>query len=270
MSSQGSGGRSVAVFVALVVAMSVVFYLAGPLLGALAGTGDGTLPASALMFVCPGLAAAFLVYRRVGARGLRQWLGSTLALRAGGGAAWYAVAVLLMPLIVVTAHLLSPQGGPAAPDSVQWSLLVPLAVVYLVSATGEELGWTGYATASLQRRYGVWGAGVLLGVVWAVWHIIPYWQAGHGPSWILWQCLFTVGFRILLVGSYDRAGASVPVVIVCHASYNVAWSLLTGSGAHYDPAATALLTLVLAGLLVVISKAVRPFRSLRNRFASGD
>jgi len=260
----------VAVFVALVFAMSVVFYLAGPLLGALSGSGDGTLPASALMFVCPGLAAAFLVHRRGGTRGVRRWLASALALRTGGGAVWYVVAVLLMPLIVVTAHLLSPQGGPAAAASVRWSLLVPLAVVYLVSATGEELGWTGYATAPLRRRYGVWGAGVLLGVVWAVWHVIPYWQAGHGPSWILWQCLFTVGFRVLLMWLYDRAGASVPVVIVCHASYNVAWSLLTGSGAHYDPAATGLLTLVLAGLLVVVSRPASPFSSPRSRFASGD
>ena len=269
MPSQGPGGRSVAVFVALVFAMSMVFYLAGPLLGSLSGSGGGTLPASALMFVCPGLAAAFLVHRRGGARGLRRWLGSALDLRTGG-AAWYAVAVPLMPLIVVAALLLSPQSGSAAPVSVQWSLLVPLAVVYLVSATGEELGWTGYGTAPLRRRYGIWGAGVLLGIVWAVWHVIPYWQAGHGPSWIIWQCLFTVGFRILLVWLYDRAGASVPVVIACHASYNVAWSLLTGSGAHYDPAATALLTLVLVGLLAVASEFASAFRSPRGRGALGD
>ena len=47
-------------------------------------------------------------------------------------------------------------------------------IIFVILAGVEETGWSGYATEPLQSRHGLLGAGLILGVVWAVWHIIPY------------------------------------------------------------------------------------------------
>jgi membrane protease YdiL (CAAX protease family) len=48
---------------------------------------------------------------------------------------------------------------------------------YAFGALFEKIGWTGYATGPLQRRYGVLGAGLIIGTVRAIWHIVPWWLA---------------------------------------------------------------------------------------------
>ncbi|MFC4061474.1 Tn3 family transposase [Planomonospora corallina] len=70
------------------------------------------------------------------------------------------------------------------------------AIVTLVNAT--------FATDPLRAHWGLTGAGVVLGLVWAIWHLIPYLQAGHGPAWIAGQVLFTVALRVIIAGDGRR------------------------------------------------------------------
>jgi membrane protease YdiL (CAAX protease family) len=48
-------------------------------------------------------------------------------------------------------------------------------IMYFITAIGEELGWMGYAFDSTQSRWRALKASVILGRVWAIWHIIPHW-----------------------------------------------------------------------------------------------
>ena len=82
--------------------------------------------------------------------------------------------------------------------------------------------------------------------MWAAWHVIPYWQAGHDSSWIAWQCLFTISFRVILVWLFNNTDKNLAAPVVCHASYNVAWSLLPNDGTQYDPMVTGIVTTVVA------------------------
>jgi membrane protease YdiL (CAAX protease family) len=56
--------------------------------------------------------------------------------------------------------------------------------VFRATALSEELGWSGYALDPLQDRWGALQAGVLLGVAWAAWHVVPVIQARRALRWI--------------------------------------------------------------------------------------
>ncbi|MEU1631105.1 CPBP family glutamic-type intramembrane protease [Streptomyces sp. NPDC020096] len=46
-------------------------------------------------------------------------------------------------------------------------------MVFLLAAACEELGWSGYATDPMLRRWGLLTTGVLLGGFWGLWHVVP-------------------------------------------------------------------------------------------------
>jgi hypothetical protein len=46
-------------------------------------------------------------------------------------------------------------------------------------------------------------AALLLGVIWALWHVIAMVQAGQSPTWIAWGCLDMVATRVLMVWLYN-------------------------------------------------------------------
>lgn len=243
-------------FVVLVFLLGVPFYLAGPAIGSLVRVTRADVPASALIFVCPALTAALLVYWRGGARGVRAWLGTALRRPSASGPARvivYPAAVLLMPLVVVVSYLIMRWlEMPLPRPHLAWSAIPVPTLAYLLSALFEELGWTGYALEPLQRRWGGFWAGVVIGAVWAVWHVVPYRQLGHGPAWIAWQGLYSVGLRLILVWLYNNTGRSLLAPVVGHASSNVAWSLFPNSGSHYNPMVTALVTTSLTAVVVLL------------------
>ncbi|MER6175438.1 CPBP family intramembrane glutamic endopeptidase [Streptosporangium sp. NPDC001681] len=223
-------------FVMLVFIFGAVFYVLGPLLDDPSRTVLAELPASALMFVCPVIAAAVLVRGR---EGVRAWLRGLWPRPRLSDAPWYAVSVVLMPLVVAAAAVAAGAGPPGA--VVTWEAVFGLVVLYLISAVAEELGWSAYATGPLLRRLGTLRAGAVIGVIWALWHVLPYVQQGHGLDWIVGQCVFTVGFRIVLVHLY-AAGTGVTGPTLAHAAYNVSWSL----SPVYDPAIAAVCVFIAA------------------------
>jgi membrane protease YdiL (CAAX protease family) len=241
-------GRRVTPFLVLLFGMGAVFYLLGPRLGDLSAVTGAPLPASALMFVCPALAAAVLLAREDG--GIRRWLRAGLRLPAARRAWWCLPAIGLLPVILVVDHLArSWMGAPLPPSELPWSRLPVLVVAYLVSAACEEWGWTGFATELMLRRCGAVTVGAALGSAWALWHVVPYVQGGHDAAWVVWQCVFSVVFRVLLVQLYVAGGRFVVVPVLAHASYNVGFAVFPVAGSHYDPAGTAVGTALAAAAI---------------------
>lgn len=85
-----------------------------------------------------------------------------------------------------------------------------------IAAEGEELGWSGYAIDRMQDRWGAFPASTLLGLVWAIWHIVPLVQVHRSPVWIAWWCLGTVAARVLIVWLYNNTGKCVFGAAVFH------------------------------------------------------
>lgn len=82
---------------------------------------------------------------------------------------WYLVALGLPAALSLGAAGLSL--GLGAPGAVQFSELSPLTLLLFVLVIGEELAWRGFALPRLRARYGALGGSLILGLLWAGWHL---------------------------------------------------------------------------------------------------
>jgi uncharacterized protein len=244
-----SRSRSALTFFALTFALSIPFWIAGAL------TKFQILPAipvSALGLVCMVGAASILVYRENGLSGVRTLLERSFDVKRVSAKIWYLPTILLMPCVMVLSYVVMRMMGVALPAP-QFSFVTTLILcaVFFVAGLGEELGWSGYAIDPLQHRFGALGGALLLGVVWAVWHLIPLLSAGRSPAWIAWWSLSTVAYRVIITWLYNNTGRSVSIAAIFHATINVTYFLFPIQGSHYDPQVTGLIVACVAAIITV-------------------
>jgi membrane protease YdiL (CAAX protease family) len=111
--------------------------------------------------------------------------------------------------------------------------LVPFLVSMLIAGPlAEEPGWRGTAYPRLRASLGSLRAGLLLDVVWAVWHLPLFFisgtvQADFGPlSWSGLLFLLSVIPMALLTGyAYEKAGVAASTVV--HFAVNTTIAVLT-------------------------------------------
>ena len=185
-------------------------------------------------FVVAALAATALTEGRDGVRSL---LRRFLIWRAG--LRWYAVVLLGGAVVDLAAiGLFVALGGPVPdfahpfatrilPPGVSLWLAVPLFLLWGVLTNGEEIGWRGYALPRLQARHGALAASLVIGVVWAVWHVPNFLTAGSAQDYSFWLFLLDmVATAVLYSWVFNGTGGSLLMVTLLHASYNTAAVLL--------------------------------------------
>lgn len=169
------------------------------------------------MFAAPCLAGVLMTAIIDGIGGVRNLFRRAIKWRAAWR--WYA-AMLLFPglILVVLLALTKTVSVEFAPVL----MLVGLGAG-LIAGFFEETGWTGFAYPRMQLRYGVLGAGLVLGIVHAVWHVLPDYlgaSAARGDFWLahfLAFALFVVALRVLIVWVYANT-QSLLLAQLMHAS----------------------------------------------------
>ena len=76
-----------------------------------------------------------------------------------------------------------------------WVFIPCLIFMILAGGGQEEFGWRGYALPLLESRYGIWSANIILGVIWAFWHIPTWFITGTTQSHMNFG-----GFVLLMTG----------------------------------------------------------------------
>jgi membrane protease YdiL (CAAX protease family) len=132
-------------------------------------------------FVGPTLAALIMTRITEGKEGLLHLRQRLVQRRAGWQ--WYLFILVAIPALILIGIIIQP-GTLASFQGLTPRLLVtyPLyfAIVFFGVALPEEIGWRGFALPRMQPRYGpLWGT-LLLGVLWAFWHLLFFLTPGHG------------------------------------------------------------------------------------------
>ncbi len=158
-------------------------------------------------------------------------------------AKWYLVIFLLVPVLMAIAVLLDVAlGGNVAPvqlgKRVTPFLSAPLTFVPFllrVFAQGpfpEELGWRGYALDRLQVRWNALVSSLILGVIWALWHLPLFFikdmlHSVHGIG-SPWFCQFMVGIipmAVILTWIFNNTHRSTLAAILFHFMANLTYEL---------------------------------------------
>lgn len=146
--------------------------------------------------------------------GWKMWLAPVATVGAITGAAW------LLPDLWGAAHLPARTFLLASP--------VRLAAIALLAGSQEELGWRGYMCPALEERLGPWCGNLVLGAVWAIWHLplflIP--DSGLAPIPLPAFFLFTAGLSWLFAAFRQGAGGRGFVAYYGHTCVNFFGSLL--------------------------------------------
>ena len=248
-------------FFVLLCAITIPFYWLDAVVDApLPAVG---LPVSVLMTWCPAFAAAILVYRESGGAGVKRLLRRAFDVRRIPDRRWLLPAFFLMPLVTLLQFWLMTALGIALPPA-DWGVIAFAAALFpllFLLGVGEELGWMGYAFAPLRARWQALGAALILGVAWALWHLIPY-SMEHPPLWVVGQCAATVALRVIIVWIYANSGESLLAAIVCHATVNIGNIAFPDYNLELAPLFAFIIQLVIAVLVVVLwgSRTLARFR----------
>ena len=166
-----------------------------------------------------------------GDAGVRDWLLRIVRWRVG--VRWYLFALFGIPAVVVLCTLIRPGALASFDISAQ-----PFSVAYLTAFISmaliggpllEEPGWTGFAQPRLQRLYGPLAGGLVLGSLWALWHLpgflIPSQNLSDIPprgtvlQFVVF-CLALIGLRLVIMWIVNNTRDSVFMAILAHASWN--------------------------------------------------
>lgn len=178
---------------------------------------------------------------------LRSWLGRLVDVGAPLGV-WAAAVLVPVALYVLALGVFLLAGGGFDRASVLPAAAVP-AVVFATFVRGglEEPGWRGMALPVLQRSVGAFWASIVIGTIWALWHVPLFLMPGSSqagtPFWL--YAPVVVGISVIATWLYNAGGGRVLVPVVFHTLSN-AVSVTTATGAVGDE------VLSQTGLLVVV------------------
>jgi membrane protease YdiL (CAAX protease family) len=106
----------------------------------------------------------------------------------------------------------------------------------LGSAMGEEFGWRGYLLPRLQARVDALRGGLLVGVVWGVWHL-PLWLAPESDVALGPSMAGLLADAVLFAWLFNVTRGSLAPVLVFHAAIAVTGLYLATTGSGYvEPA----------------------------------
>lgn len=185
----------------------------------------------------PFISAFLLTRRGEGREGMRTLWKRGWSL--GFDKRWLLPTLLLFPIhAAVTVVLMLMFNQPVAWEYAQALGGLPFALVYIyfLNALPEEYGWRGFALGRLQEASNALIASLILGAVWAVWHLPLFFITGTAQAAIPFYQFFLqqVLFAVLYTWLYNNTDGSILVAIIFHTMGNLVgafiptWTSSTG------------------------------------------
>lgn len=195
-------------------ALIVFFILAYGLTWALMPLVRISLMVGLLGLLMPAAAAVIVTMLTEGRHGLADLFGRLVLWKVG--LLWYAVALGLPVLAsMLVGYLGMLSSGSTA---VQVNPVTPLSLAVFLLVVGEELGWRGFALPRLLERFTGLQASLILGVLWALWHLPTFFIPGLPQSGVPLAAyvIYVCGLSVLFTWMYQHTRGSVLLATLFH------------------------------------------------------
>jgi len=208
----------------------------------------------------PSLAAFIMTGAIEGSAGIRRLLRRFVLWRVG--IRWYLFALVGVPVVMALGTVIVP-GGIASllalgPRYVPTYLLWFVIITIIGGPVLEEPGWRGFALPRLQPRHGPLVGTLILGLLWALWHLpeflVPAWAKSSGGSGLFDIAKFVViaiAFGVVITWVFNNTRGSVLMAILLHASIDTFTMPMATLFSPSDMANSILLSFGVLALVIV-------------------
>lgn len=211
----------------------------------------------ALLFLAmcagPSIAGILSVYLSDGRDGFKKLVSGLVRWRVK--LRYFMIALFTVPVLTIVTFLIlslsSPKFIPAIFSSEGKLMLIIGGIAgALMAGFFEELGWTGFAIPKLRARFNIITTGLIVGIVWGIWHF-PLFMIKDPSGMIPLILLLMVrllthlpAFRILMAWVYDRT-QSLFLIMVMHMS-------LTASALIFQPNLESGVDIIISNLTLTL------------------
>jgi membrane protease YdiL (CAAX protease family) len=182
---------------------------------AIFGEISSSNPLFILAVYSPGIVGVFLVWRYYGLKGLGSFFRRLTLWRMP--LVWWLYLLLGIPAIAYLAAALKGTISDPFPFS-PWYLVFPALAQGFFLGTIEEFGWRGLALPLLQRKMAPFWAGLIVGIIWAAWHIPAFLMSGLQYS--SWSAVpyfgGVIALSVIITPLFNSARGSLLIAYLYH------------------------------------------------------
>ncbi|MFT8363173.1 MAG: type II CAAX endopeptidase family protein [Sporolactobacillus sp.] len=140
------------------------------------------------------------------------------------------------------------------------------AVMIFGGPVGEELGWRGFVLPKLQKKFNPFISSIILGVIWAGWHI-PFFYfhiSGYNVSFVSYL-LETIWLTILFTWLYNNTKGSLLIIILFHSFDNFVMAICFNTFMKYFNIYSIILWIIrlIIMLYIVFDMFRKPLKQLK-------
>ncbi|MEM3396670.1 MAG: type II CAAX endopeptidase family protein [Thermoplasmata archaeon] len=173
---------------------------------------------------------------------------------------WLIPIFFLMPCIIGLSLVLAVLAGDQVPEftvlAQPW--IIPIAFFYIFFLGGplcEEFGWRGYALDRLQSRFNALVSGIIIGLIWGVWHLPLFFMENQDiyrnvPIWGF--ILGTVFLSILFTWIYNNTGGSILAALFFHTMGNLSHFIIPAMATTWGGLFSVILNIVVVSIIIVV------------------
>ncbi len=138
----------------------------------------------------------------------------------------WVLTLLICPILIGFTFAVLPAIwlAKAPVSSLHWSALFSFSFfgpsTLIGGPLGEEPGWRGFALPRLQKLAGPWQASLLLGILWAGWHLPLFLCKSWSSTGVADFVLIMVELSFLMTFLFNLSRGSLIIAILAHASFN--------------------------------------------------
>ena len=178
----------------------------------------------------PTFAAFLLTYKKEGNIGLKRLIHRGIAYKIS--LRWYIPIIVVIPVLCILSLVIDYSINSKIPEFdllyKPW-LILPyfLFLFFLGGSLQEEFGWRGYALDIFQSRWSAFVSSLILGCIWALWHLPLFFIEGINQQFIPFGLFFLtlVALSILFTWFHNNTGGSVFIALLFHTIFNLSFAL---------------------------------------------